>query len=136
MRILFFIVAILWQCAVISAQTREMTLLVKGACSMCQDRIEAIAGKQPSVQRAVYNLDSQMLTCTVKDGFDKEPLVASLLAAGHDADGRTADQKALMLFPTAAIIGKRSQLRAIPFRSQTTRSRFGSVVNAECVKSE
>ncbi len=88
---IFSVAMLLLATKMVDAQRSELTLSVKGACGMCQDRIEQTASAQLHVVKASYQLDSQLLTITAEPGFEKETLIVALLAVGHDTDGRKAN---------------------------------------------
>lgn len=73
----------------------KVTLQVSGACGMCKDRIETTSKKVAGVQSAEYDIEAQQLTVTVNDKkFDKNKLIAAILAVGHDAEGQKASDEA------------------------------------------
>lgn len=94
MQMKFFIIII---CTVIVQSIWGQDLLsqvhqleVGGACSMCKDRIEAIAQKIEGVTEVLYDLDRQLLDIQSTPSFIKEKLIVELLKAGHDVDGLKA----------------------------------------------
>ena len=68
----------------------QIALDVRGKCGMCTDRIETTAKKVEGIIKAEYNLDNQKLIIDFSPSFLKENLVAALLNAGHDSDGKKA----------------------------------------------
>ena len=68
----------------------QIALDVRGKCGMCTDRIETTSKKVEGIIKAEYNLDNQKLIIDFSPSFLKENLVAALLNAGHDSDGKKA----------------------------------------------
>ncbi len=98
-RFLIFILAFLMQGVMTSAQQTSLLIQVKGACGMCQDRIEGIAIKQPHVLNAIYTLEKEELLIKIEQGFHKTALVSALLSAGHDTEGQKAADEVYLALP-------------------------------------
>lgn len=66
---------------------------VSGACGMCKDRIEGIAGNITHIVNTDYNLANQTLTFYFNKQPDINKLAESLKAAGHDNEfGKATDE--------------------------------------------
>ncbi|NRB64214.1 MAG: TonB-dependent receptor [Saprospiraceae bacterium] len=77
------------------AQILTDSILVKGLCDMCKDRIEGAAGSVLGVLDAQWSVDTRMLTFTVKERkFSIDELHEHIIAVGHDTE--------LMRAPTEA----------------------------------
>lgn len=69
----------------------KVVIDVSGECGMCEDRIEKASLGVIGVLFADYDLETKKLTLDVDDQvFVKSELVNTILAIGHDADGRKA----------------------------------------------
>lgn len=75
---------------------------VAGACGMCKTRIEE-AAKGRGLQRAVWDVNTQILTLTFEERFDLEGAKKRILAAGHDVEDRQADQIAYNKLPECCL---------------------------------
>jgi Cu(I)/Ag(I) efflux system membrane fusion protein len=71
----------------------DQTLVVHGACGMCQTRIETTALTLAGVAQASWNPDTQTLHLQINTAQTKLTAVSqALAAAGHDTEMHKADQ--------------------------------------------
>lgn len=75
-----------------SSDIPEITIIVDGACGMCESRIEEAALKTSGVLEAEWNVDNHKLTVSYDQGLFKETeLHKNIAAAGHDTNLMKAD---------------------------------------------
>ncbi len=72
----------------------SLNLNVSGVCGMCKTRIETAALLNPKVVTANYDLGTKILNIKVSTDFNKNTLIESLLAAGHDTENQKATEEA------------------------------------------
>jgi len=105
-RIFFIILLGVSICAVnLSAQgtpikSKKAQIHVKGACSMCSDRIQTFAIMTDGVLKAQYDLERQILFVEVdKNTFDKNALHQNIANAGHSTNKVEASADAYANLP-------------------------------------
>ncbi|MFB2120640.1 TonB-dependent receptor plug domain-containing protein [Parapedobacter sp. 2B3] len=81
-----------------AAQDSTATFTVAGVCGMCKARIEKAADGS-GLTSAHWDVRTQQLTLTHSASYSVEAAKQRILAAGHDADGRTAVQEAYEKLP-------------------------------------
>lgn len=68
------------------------TLIVKGNCNMCKERIETAANSVKGVSKAIYNIENQTLSFKMNTKkTSKEELEKVLIRVGHDTENFKAD---------------------------------------------
>jgi outer membrane receptor for ferrienterochelin and colicin/copper chaperone CopZ len=73
---------------------------VAGICGMCEDRIEAIANRQPGVEDAQWDAATQQLRVSFIPGeFDDFAMLKEIAEAGHETDLFDADAEAYAHLP-------------------------------------
>lgn len=76
-----------------------VTFKASGTCSMCKTRIEEALDK-PGIYKALYNIESQMVTVTFNSKKIEEIQLHNLVAiAGHDTEKVKASEQAYMNLP-------------------------------------
>jgi copper chaperone CopZ len=71
--------------------SRVATMLVRGNCEMCKDRIEAVALSTAHVLKASWDADKETLTLTYDaPSLDLEKIAKAIAKSGHDAEGHAA----------------------------------------------
>jgi copper chaperone CopZ len=80
-----------------------VTFKVFGNCGMCKNRIEAALDK-PGITKAVWNIESKMLTVTFNTKKYEEIQLHNLVAAvGHDTEKVKASDKAYADLPECCL---------------------------------
>ncbi len=85
---------------VIDSNSPNVQIHVKGACSMCADRIEATAIVTDGVMKAHYDLEQQTLFVEIDENtFDEKLLHQRLSESGHGTDVLAASKDAYANLP-------------------------------------
>jgi hypothetical protein len=74
-------------------------IVVRGNCSMCQDRIEGVASQSPFVFKVFWDESDEILHVDHFDQFDALDLKRKLASAGHDADETKANDAIYLQLP-------------------------------------